>query len=179
MIRVITGIAKGRKLFSPKGLKTRPTTDMVRGALFNVLGNLIIDANIIDLYSGTGALGIEALSRGARNCVFVDNDDECINIIKKNLELTGLQGIVLKGDAEKVIAKLKDEKYDIVFADPPYGKDLARNLLSALDKCSILKNFTFVVIQHYKKDVIDEPLNWKKIQTKKYGDTVLSFYKSR
>lgn len=173
MIRVIAGIAKGKRLKTLRGETVRPTSDKVRGAVFNILGDAIIDAGVLDLFSGTGALGIEALSRGARDVAFVDNDTRCI---RENLKNCGFAGDVIKGDVYKVIHKLDKNRFNIIFADPPYGKELARNLLSQLDSCSILKNFSLVVIEHSKRDVISEPLPWQKIKERRYGDTVISIY---
>lgn len=176
-MRVITGIAKGRNLKPLKGLVVRPTSDKVRGAIFNMLGAAILDANVLDLFSGTGALGIEALSRGAKDVVFVDDNFQSVNIIKENLRQCGFNGEVIKNNARKTLEKLEKNIFNIVFADPPYGKDLARNLLFDLNKCSILKNFAFVVIEHSKRDIIEETAPFKKIQEKRYGDTVVSVYK--
>lgn len=171
MIRVIAGSVKGRRLKIPKGQTVRPTSDKVRGAIFNILGDKIIGADVLDLFSGSGALGIESLSRGAGSCTFVDNDPRCIKIIRENLENCGFSGKVVRG------LKILDKgSFNIVFADPPYGKDMARNLLSELDSCSILKNFSLVVIEHSKRDVIEEPLSWQKIKDRRYGDTAISIY---
>lgn len=171
MIRVIAGTAKGKRLKTLKGQIVRPTSSKVKGAIFNILGNAIIDAEVLDLFSGSGALGIEALSRGAKSVVFVENDPRCIVVIKENLKHCGFSG-----DIYMDIKRLKNGRFAIVLADPPYGKDMARNLLSQLDSCSILKNFSLVVIEHSKRDVIEEPLSWKKIQEKRYGDTIISIY---
>lgn len=176
-MRVITGSAKGRRLKAIKNTSIRPTSDKVKGAIFNILGNAIIDADILDLFSGTGALGIEALSRGARSAVFVENEFRCLKIIQDNLYLCSLSGETIKGDVYKIVERLGKNSFNIVFADPPYGKDLARNLLSHLDKFSILKNFAFIIIEHSKKDILEEPVQFSKIKENRYGDTVVSIYK--
>lgn len=176
-MRIISGSAKGRKLKTLRGADIRPTQDKVRGAIFNMLGGAVIGASVLDLFSGTGALGIEALSRGAQGAVFVDNDMRCIKIIKDNLENCGFSAKVVRGDVYRIINKLDKHSFNIVFADPPYEKNLARILLSQLDKSSIIKNFCFVIIEHSKRDFVEEPSQWRKIQEKKYGDTVVSVYR--
>lgn len=173
MIRIIAGSAKGRRLKIPKGQVVRPTSDKVRGAIFNILAERIIGADVLDLYSGSGALGVEALSRGAGNAVFVDSNTRYVT---ENLRICGFSARVITGDVRRVIKKLDKNFFDIIFADPPYGRDLARNLLSQLDNCSILKNFSLAVVEHSKRDAIDEPLPWKKVREKRYGDTVVSMY---
>lgn len=179
MIRIIAGSAKGKRLKTLKGPAVRPTSDKVRGAIFNILGESIIGASVLDLFSGSGALGIEALSRGAKEGVFVDNGIRCISIIKENLSDCGFLGKVIRGDVYKVIKRLEKGSFDIVFADPPYGRDLARNLLLELDKSGILKNSCFVIIEHSKREYIEESPNWHKLREKRYGDTRVSVYRSK
>lgn len=176
-MRIIAGIAKGRKLKTLQGAVVRPTSDKVRGAIFNILGEVVVGASVLDLFSGSGALGIEALSRGAKSAVFVDNDIRCVNIIRENLKNCKFSGEVIREDVYKVFNKLEKKNFNIVFADPPYGLDLAKNLLSQLDKNSILKDFCIIVIEHSKRDEIEEPSPWIKIQQKRYGETTVSFYK--
>lgn len=177
MIRIIAGSAKGKRLKTLNGFSVRITSDKVRGAIFNILGDAILGASVLDLFSGSGALGIEALSRGAKECVFIDNDIRCVNIIRDNLVKCGFTGKVIRGDVYEVIKRLNKEGFDIVLADPPYGLDLARNLLLELNKYGILKKFSFVILEHSKRDRIEEPLGWQRIQRKRYGDTVISVYK--
>lgn len=176
MTRIISGSAKGIRLKTIKGMVVRPTSDKVKGAIFNIIGDVIVGANVLDLFSGSGALGIEALSRGAGGVVFVENNPRCINIIKENLMKSDFAANVIKGDVYRVIRKLEKNSFNIVLADPPYGKGLARNLLSELNKYSILKNFSFAIIEHSKWDKISETQPWQKVQEKKYGDTVISVY---
>lgn len=177
MTRIISGCAKGKRLKTLKGNLVRPTSDKVRGAIFNMLGDVVIGADVLDLFSGTGALGIEALSRGANGVVFVDDNPRCISVIKDNLKNTGFIAGVIRGNVNKAIKKLEKDRFGIVFADPPYGKDMAKNLLSQLDRCGILKNFSFVVIEHYKRERIEEPPEWQRVKESRYGDTVISIYR--
>lgn len=177
MTRIIAGISKGIRLKTIKGPIVRPTSDKVKGAIFNILGDVIVGASVLDLFSGSGALGIEALSRGADSVVFVENNPRCINVIKENLKKGDFTANVIRGDVYRVIKKLRRNSFNIVLADPPYGKGLVRNLLSEIDKCSILKNFSFAIIEHSKWDKIEELKPWQKVQGKSYGDTVISVYR--
>lgn len=122
-MRVISGSAKGLRLKAPKGLDTRPTTDRVKESLFNIIQSYVFDARVLDLFSGTGALGIESLSRGANDAVFIDKSFECVKIIKQNLEFTRLNGRVFCANYKRAIKQLSKnkEKFDIIFLDPPYN----------------------------------------------------------
>jgi len=135
-MRVITGAAKGRKLIAPKGMDTRPTSAMMKETLFNVLQPLLADASFLDLYSGSGAIGIEALSRGAARSVFVENDPSALDCIQKNIQHTGFEDktSVLSTDVGKALKNLFDQnqKFDIIFMDPPYGRKLPGKLLDAI-----------------------------------------------
>ena len=122
-MRIIGGTHRGRRIAAPKGDGTRPTGDRVREALFNLVGP-VDGASVLDLYAGSGALGLEALSRGARRCVFVENDAEACRVIKRNLETLGLTGaLVLQRDAVSVLRGegTAGRSYELVLLDPPYG----------------------------------------------------------
>lgn len=178
-MRVVAGIAKGKKIDTLKGNTIRPTADRVKESVFNILGAQIIDSQVLDLYSGSGALGIEALSRGAKSCIFVDNNHECAVVIKSNLERIGFNGEILKRDAVQAINGLAKNgvKIDVLFADPPYDKDLAKNLLSQLANHDILTDSSIIIIEHSQRE---EPVTvgrFVKIREKKYGDTIVSLYK--
>jgi len=124
-VRVIAGQAKSHPLRFPKGAKTRPTTDAMRESLFSSLGSRVVDARFADLYAGCGSVGIEALSRGAREGLFVDSDGRCTAVMARNLADTGLKAgaKVVRGRVERVWGALSAQcgPFDIVFADPPYG----------------------------------------------------------
>ena len=126
-MRVISGSARGHKLKAPEGLTTRPTTDRIKESLFNIIAGDLYQCKFLDLFSGSGAMGIEALSRGADKAVFVDKDRKSISIINDNLKATRLdnKAQVLNCDVSTAVSKLKslNEKFDIIFMDPPYGKD--------------------------------------------------------
>lgn len=126
-MRVITGIARGRRLKEPQGLETRPTTDRVKEGIFSSIQFEIEGRRVLDLFGGTGQMGIEALSRGAAHCTFVDLRKEAVGIIRENLKLTGLEGqaTVVQGDALTFLTRCR-EKYDVIFLDPPYASDLLK-----------------------------------------------------
>ena len=118
-MRIIAGSHKGRRIAAPKGVDTRPTSDFVREAAFNLVGP-VDGATVLDLYAGSGALGLEALSRGAERAVFVDNSRDACRTIRANLEKLGLRGTVLCQDAERALASDRG-RYDLILADPPYA----------------------------------------------------------
>ncbi|MDP8230488.1 MAG: 16S rRNA (guanine(966)-N(2))-methyltransferase RsmD [Candidatus Gorgyraea atricola] len=176
-MKIIAGKLKGRVIEMPKGI--RPTSDKVREALFEILKDRIEGAAFLDLYCGSGAIGIEAFSRGAKSISFVENDARCIAILKKNISLLQLSKInIYARDALRWIKENK-EAFDIVFLDPPYYKDMAKKTLIALSDCDILARNALVIIEAYKKDILPEEAGTlKKIRTCKYGDTKLEFYKT-
>lgn len=179
-LRIIAGIAKGRTIKAVKGMKTRPTSDRVKEALFSILQDKIADAKVLDLFAGTGNLGLEALSRGARSAIFVEKDWDAIGVIRDNINSLGLsEGKLIKGDVFKVIDSLgKREQFDIIFADPPYRKGFAEKVISAIDKSRILAlNGVLVVEQGKGEEKISEAGGLTLVRDEKYGDTFITFYK--
>ena len=123
-LRVIAGRAGGRRLTAPAGLTTRPLTDRAKEALFSSLGAEVVEARVLDLYAGSGSLGIEALSRGAASAVFVERSRPALAALRRNLEVTGLSGTVIGSDVEGYLGRSEGE-FDLVFVDPPYALSLA------------------------------------------------------
>jgi 16S rRNA (guanine966-N2)-methyltransferase len=182
ILRVISGQAKGHKLKTIKGNNTRPTADRVKESLFNIITSYILDADVLDLFAGTGNLGIEALSRGAASAVFVDKSQECYNVIKDNLSHTKLEenAAVIAGDVFNTVDRLSKEnkKFDIIFLDPPYNKNLIEETLKIIDKNDIINDNGIVITEKDIADIIPEEVGKLKLaRNQKYGDTVLSFYK--
>ena len=180
-MRVITGQAGGRKLKAPKGMDTRPTSDRTKESLFNIIGQRIIDATFLDLYAGTGAIGIEAISRGALKAVFVENNPRAIRIIRDNLNSTGLADMaeVISREVDVAIQTLSKgpRKFDIIFLDPPYLRDLVQKSLVTLDKNKILATEGLVITESSKLDTLPEKAgSLEMLRQEKYGDTILSFY---
>ncbi|MCX5680591.1 MAG: 16S rRNA (guanine(966)-N(2))-methyltransferase RsmD [Candidatus Omnitrophica bacterium] len=181
-MRVIGGFYRSRLIDMPKGVEMRPTQDKVREAIFNILGDISGKA-VLDLFSGSGAFGIESLSRGASRATFVENNIRCVQTIENNLENLQIPSShydIMKRSALRAIYDLEGEgsKYDIVFMDPPYHKDLAKNCLINLDSCDILSQFATVVVEHYKLDELDFDLETLvSDKEREYGDTVITFLK--
>lgn len=172
-MRVVAGSLRGRPIQSPPGDATRPTTDRVREAVFNALFSLgrIEDAVVVDLFAGSGALGIEALSRGARSCTFVERDRAASSSIRANVEALGLRdrSRVVQGDA---IACLADSRaVDLLLADPPYGYDRWAELLDAAS--AVLADGAIVVIESDR--ALDVGAEWEEVRAKRYGRTWVTF----
>ena len=179
-MRVTGGTGRGRRLKVPAGSGVRPTSDKVKQALFNILGQKTTNSLFLDLYAGAGGIGIEALSRGAERVVFVDASRESVKTIKQNIEQTGFgdRAAVIQSDAETFL-KRSSGPYDIVFLDPPYALELAP-LLQLVASAGILKTDTVVVVEHFKKQLSPEGAGaLKLVREARYGDTVLAFYMHR
>jgi len=181
-MRIIAGYAKGRNIKSIPGLSTRPLLEKVRGAIFNILRNEIIEKEILDLYSGTGSIGLEALSRGAKNVIFIDNNLLCIKTIQENFKNFGFEdcATVYKNDIEKALAIItkKALKFDIIFIDPPYLKNLCVMNLKLVEEINILQSSGIIVIHHQKKEILPDKFEHIYLTDKrKYGDAIISMYR--
>ncbi len=177
-MRVTGGSGKGRRLKVPAGSRVRPTSDKVKQALFNILGDKVADAVFLDLFAGTGGIGIEALSRGAEKVFFVDDSRDSLQTVRKNIEQTGFtaQAEVVASHAEKYLKK-SPVLCDIIFLDPPYTYDQGA-LLAAVAESAVLKPDSIVVSEHFKKQPSPERVGVLKLYREaQYGDTVLAFYK--
>lgn len=182
ILRVISGEAKGHKLKTLKSNLTRPTSDKVKGSIFNIIAAVIYDTDVLDLFAGTGNLGIEALSRGSRWAVFVDRSHDCFQIIKENLIHTKLldKAEVMATDVCSALRKLsqKGDKFDIIFLDPPYGKGLVEETLKCIVGVDIMKPDTLIVAEHDVSDTVPRSIgNLTNFRQQKYGDTIISFYR--
>ena len=190
-MRIIAGCARGIHLSSLKGDKTRPIQDRTKGSLFNILSGVIPGSRVLDMYAGTGAIGIEALSRGAMSCIFVENNRSAIEVITKNLEATKLQdkAQVVLYDVFDVIPYLEKNKIEVetVFASPPYPlvekgsyRDKLLNLFSLMCSKHIIQPEGLIILQHRKTDfeIPSESLYLELSDTRTYGDTQLSFFKN-
>ena len=176
-MRIVAGTHGGRVLRAPAGGDTRPTSEKVRQALFNILGD-VEGVHILDLFAGSGAMGLEALSRGAAHATFVDSARPALDAVKGNLADLGLtaRATVLPGDALKVAARPPPAAWKIVFIDPPYRTDLATRAAIALPRASLAEGAT-VVIEHDRRNAPLEQLGFLvRTDERHYGDTVVSFY---
>lgn len=181
-MRVISGKARGLKLNAPKNDDVRPTTDRVKESLFNMINSYIMDSDVLDLFAGTGSLGIECLSRGSNKCIFVDNSKESINIVKSNIKKARVESesTILNLDFKSAINSLglKNEKFDIIFMDPPYYKNMFSDALGSIDNKNLLKEDGIIVVEHDTKDKFPDNIGrLYKTRDKKYGNTTITFYK--
>lgn len=165
-----------------EGNSTRPTTDRVKESLFNIMAGYLEDALVLDIYAGTGSLGIEALSRGAKEAVFVDQSRECSGIIRDNLVHTKLieRSQIINCDVRTAIMKLSDlgRKFDLIFMDPPYRKNFVEETLNYLANSDIIIDNGLVVAEHEEMDKVPDQVGQIKLfRSQKYGKTILSFYK--
>ena len=178
-MRIIGGEYKSRSIAMPGGIRIRPTQDKVREALFNILGD-ITGKKVLELFAGSGAFGIEAISRGAVSATFVDNNFRCVQTIKSNLGSLGVPDSrynIMRADALKFPAKVAEacEKYDIIFLDPPYYRDMAKKCLINVDSYDIVAPVGLVIVEHFKKDALGAELERLVfIDERRYGDTVIT-----
>jgi len=186
-MRIVSGKFKGRILFSPpESAKLRPTSDMTRESIFNVVRSDIFDSTFLDLFAGSGAVGFEAISEGAKFAVFVDKNPMSITTIKKNIALLGIakQSTVIKKDVLQFLASpcldLLDKKFDIVFIDPPYASLLAGTTLKALASCDFLSENAIVIAEHSSKEFLESSIlgshSLKEFQQKHYGEITVTYY---
>ncbi len=178
-MRVIAGTKRGRSLRAPKGLATRPVLARVREALFSMLGDLD-GARVLDLYAGTGAIGIEALSRGAETAVFVDSGVPPCRAIRENLDTLGLEGEIMKMDAARAVDLLArgGRMFDFVFADPPYDLGLAADAVVRVCGSGILAPRGIVAVTARKTETLPKDAGDDRtiLVDRRYGDTRLAVY---
>ncbi len=178
-MRVITGKARGVQLKTPDGMQTRPTADRVKEALFSIINFDIPGAKVLDLFGGTGQLGIEALSRGAKSAVFVDAREDACKIIRENLRRTRLeeQGSVVRSDYLSYLRRCR-EQFDIVFLDPPYAEVFLENALKCITEIDILQSGGIMIAERpVGKDLPFEFEGFTRSKDYKYGSVLLTLYR--
>ncbi len=177
-MRIIAGDYKGRRLHSPLDNQIRPTTDKVKEAIFSILFSEIYESNVLDLFAGTGNLGLEALSRGARHCWFSDSSRDSLKLIRENIRYCRAdeKATVIPGDFRKVLGNLT-EPMDVIFLDPPYHKNLLLECFSLIREHGSLAEGGVIVAEHRKEEQLPEELeNFSKLKERKYGTVVISIY---
>ncbi|MPN22348.1 Ribosomal RNA small subunit methyltransferase D [bioreactor metagenome] len=176
-MRVITGTAKGRKLVTLDGIDVRPTTDRTKEAIFSIIQFDIEGSKVLDLFAGSGQLGIEALSRGAENAVFIDQSKQAINVINENLQHTGLnkQATVLNTNAKTFLIST-NEKFNIAFLDPPYGKGLLQDILPYVEKCMVEGGLILCELP-FGEDIPENLEQFSIEKLYKYGKTAVALYR--
>jgi 16S rRNA (guanine966-N2)-methyltransferase len=174
-MRVITGSARGRRLREPDGMAIRPTTDMVKEALFNIIQYDVEGRRALDLFAGTGQLGIEALSRGAREVVFVDESRAAARLVRENLEHCGFSAPVEQADAVGYLEACG--KFDLIFLDPPYDTGLLDAVLAKIPKVDILTEGGIIICESRReKSLPDLPAPYRRTLERSYGRVKLTVY---
>jgi 16S rRNA (guanine966-N2)-methyltransferase len=180
-LRVISGKWKGKRLSSVKGLNLRPTSDRVKEAIFDILQDHIAGQQVLDLFAGTGALGIEALSRGAKRAVFVEESPRSLMALRKNIE-----GCQAKDQAQVLprevthgikILEAQGESFQLIFLDPPYQKGLANKALKVLAGSSIVSPDTLIIVEHSSNEELLSIPRLQRVDARKYGNTLVSFWR--
>ncbi len=180
-LRVIAGSHRGRRLRVPSGTAVRPTQDRVREALFSILGETVGGCVVLDPYAGSGALGIEALSRGARRALFCDADAACVRAVEQNLRRCGMEdrAVVFRTRVPEGFAdvrRLLVEPCDLVLLDPPYGAEQKERILEGLHRFALLKERARIVFEHAQKGAFTSvPACFVVVEERRYGDTLLTF----
>ncbi len=178
-MRIIAGEARGRRLQTLKGSATRPTADRVKESLFSILGPRCAGALVLDLYAGTGNLGLEALSRGAHKAVFVDASEAAVRVIRSNISELGYadRAEVQRSDAQGAVGRLgaAAAKFDLVFLDPPYEQGLIIPTLQAIVRAGILADSGVIIAEHSRREEVGPASELSIRRQERYGDTVLTF----
>lgn len=179
-MRIISGTSKGRKLATPKSHSLRPTSDRVKESIFNILRGEIEGKLVLDLFAGTGNLGIEALSRGARKVVFVEKGRHALGLIQKNLAQFGFEerSETLPIDASRAVRVLKQggKTFDVIFMDPPYEKGLIEKTLLRLSSHPVYHRDSLLVVEHHRREALPPILHgWNLVRQRQMGETVISF----
>jgi 16S rRNA (guanine966-N2)-methyltransferase len=183
-MRIISGVSKGRRLATPKSQVIRPTSDRVKESIFNILGGEVEGKAVLDLFAGTGNLGIEALSRGAKRVLFVEKGRQALKLIQRNLSLIGMRerSEILPKDVSRAIGvlKLRGESFDLILMDPPYEKGLIQKTLWKLHSHRIYQEDSILVIEHDRREPLPERVEgWTLIRQRGIGDTVISIFSAR
>lgn len=190
-MRILGGTSKGRKLLTPKGAETRPALARVRNSLFNILGDRLIDKYVLDLFAGTGSLGLEALSRGAKSCLFVDNNQKCLEAINQNIEIMGFKSCAstVLFNGFQVVPYLMNQSlcFDMVFVSPPYrffaDSRLKHKLLTCLEefvRYSLLAPAGLIIMEHRRRQIQATDFNLlAEIDHRSYGQTELAFLQKK
>lgn len=182
-MRIISGINKGMKLYAPEGQNVRPTSDKIKEAIFNIIGQIDEKATVLDLFAGSGSIGIEFLARGAKHATFVDSSTKSLSYVKKNLELGKFmdKSTIIQKDYDKAIAYLShnNQKFNYIFADPPYDYKLSSSILNNIINYSLISKEGLLIIETEKderlfEDIEINSLNYKE---KVYGRTRISIIK--
>ena len=180
-MRVTAGTLKNRKIKSREGRETRPTLERIKEAIFSIIGDKVVDAKFLDLYSGTGNVAIEALSRGAKRAVMIEQDKEALRIIIDNIDTLGLTNVsrAYKNDVSRAIEILgrKNEKFDIIFLDPPYKENISISTIEKVSENNILAEGGIIISEHSIYEKMPEKIgNFVKYDERNYNKKIVTFY---
>ncbi|WP_147802508.1 16S rRNA (guanine(966)-N(2))-methyltransferase RsmD [Alkalicoccus halolimnae] len=183
-MRIISGENKGLTIKAVPGMTTRPTTDKVRESVYQIIGPYFEGGTMLDLYGGSGVVGLEALSRGLDHVIFVDKDYKAVKTIKQNIQAAGAgdRSAVYRNDASKALKAVarKGDKFNIIFLDPPYENQQIQKDLIYIDEAGLLQEDGLIIVEHIKKVMPDDDFeSFKLIRREFYGITVISIYKRR
>ena len=181
-MRIISGKARGTKLYTLEGENTRPTLDRVKESIFSIIQSQIEGAKILDLFAGSGAIGLEFLSRGAEKAVLCDNSKQAINIIKKNIEKTHMEEQInlINADFENCLEKIKNEQFDIIYLDPPYATDYIHKAIQNIIKSNIITKESLIIVETDDEKRVEkeiENIDVKIVDKRKYGRAYIMFLK--
>ena len=155
-MRIISGKARGTKLFTLDGLNTRPTLDRVKEPLFSIIQEYVLDSDVLDLFAGSGALGLEALSRGAKSAILCDNSKEAVDIIYKNITKTKLNAEVINNDFVKTLKRLDGRQFDIIFLDPPYETNYLEEAINKILELNLLKENGLIIAETDNQEKVEK-----------------------
>ncbi|MGL5051139.1 MAG: 16S rRNA (guanine(966)-N(2))-methyltransferase RsmD [Fusobacteriaceae bacterium] len=180
-MRIIAGEAKNKKIKSRKGMDTRPTLGSVKESLFSIIAAYVPESRFLDLFSGTGNIALEALSRGAKKAIMIEQEQEALKIIIENINSLGYEdrSRAYKNDVIRAIEILgrKEEKFDIIFMDPPYKQELCSKVMKAIEKAGVLAENGLIICEHHVfEELGDEMGSFKKADYRKYGKKAMTFY---
>ena len=179
-MRIITGRARGLQLNTPKNFDVRPTADRVKESVFNIIGSKIIGTKVLDLFAGTGNLGLESWSRGAEAITFIDESNESLRLVQNNIAKCRADKdcTVIKGNAVNVIDRLhkQGQLFDFAFCDPPYNKGWIEKIINALVTSPVLNQGGYLVVERAVHEAIDNlPTAFELVRSEKYGETIVDF----
>lgn len=180
-MRIISGSRRGMNLFTLKGEHTRPTLDKVKESIFSMIQFEIEDAICLDMFAGSGAMGIEAISRGAKFVYFVDNNTSAIDIVRKNVQKARFEesARIISANSLSYVQSCKPTRFDIVFLDPPYKRGLITAAMQSLMEHDVLQPNALIVCEyHVEDDICEEYGHFKLFKSKKYSDTMVGIYKN-
>lgn len=181
-MRIIAGEAKGRKLFAPDGAETRPTADRVRESLFNILSTAVYDAQVLDLFAGSGALALEAISRGAAFAALCDMSRDAARVIERNIALMRAENrtLLIRSDWREALARLRGRRFTLVFLDPPYRMlDVYTAVPEALKAQGLLSEDALIVMEHAAKTPLQPPAGFEIFDERRYGETSVALMREQ